>query len=282
MIIQDVIQRIKEYYAGVDFHGNAIGDVKTRDQVLYGDTKQECTGIVTTCYCSINVIKQAIEKKANLIICHESAFYNRGASTESMNRNKTLVEKKRLLEEFGIVVWRNHDYIHSGMKNDQGELTDGIFYGLMKILDWEKYLIAPIRTPMLFDIPETNTKELAALITDKLNLNGIKIIGNENATIKRVLIAEHIMGENDYRIIELIEEQNVDCVLAMECIDFTVASYIKDAAELEQSKVILAIGHFNLEEPGMNYFASLLPSILKEDICSEFVQSGDMYHFVTK
>lgn len=282
MKISEVIQRIKKTYSGVDYFGNPIDEAKTRDQVLYGDVNQECSGIVTTCFCSINVIQTAIKMKANFIICHESAFYNRGASLESMNKNVVLNMKKKYLEDAGIVIWRNHDYIHSGMTTDKGELTDGIFYGLMKILNWQQYLIAPIRTPMLFEIPEIQTEDLCAELVKKLNLNGIKIIGNQHAMIQRVAILEHIMGEDDYKKIEFIQDNDVDCILAMECIDFTVSSYIKDAAELNQSKVILAIGHFNLEEPGMNYLATLIPSILQEDIPVQFVQSGDMYHFYTK
>ncbi|MEG0168439.1 Nif3-like dinuclear metal center hexameric protein [Anaerorhabdus sp.] len=282
MEIKEIIEKVKGFYSGKDYQGNSIDDLKTRDQVLFGDVTQECTGIVTTCYCSIDVIKEAIEHKANLIICHESAFYNRGANTESMNRNKTLVEKRRLLEEHHIVVWRNHDYIHSGMMNEKNELTDGIFYGLMKVLAWDKYLIAPIRTPMLFELPQTNTEDLCRYLIEKLHLNGIKIIGNRNAVIKKVLIAEHIMGEDDYRKIEMIEDHDIDCVIAMECIDFTVSSYIKDAAELGQSKVILAVGHFNVEEPGMDYLAQILKDGIQIDLPVRFVQSGDMYQFITK
>ena len=38
-------------------------------------------------------------------------------------------DKKKLLDETGIVVWRNHDYIHSGIWMEN-QWVDGIFYGL--------------------------------------------------------------------------------------------------------------------------------------------------------
>lgn len=46
----------------------------TRDQILFGDPNQECTGIVVICWANVYVIQAAIEKQANLIICHESLF----------------------------------------------------------------------------------------------------------------------------------------------------------------------------------------------------------------
>lgn len=280
MKINSVIKQIKEYYRGLDFFGNPIDEAKTRDQILFGDANQECTGIITTCYCSMKVIQQAKLRHANLIICHESAFWNRGTTSEKLEKNETLVEKKRQLADSGIVVWRNHDYIHSGMPLEPKLYTDGIFYGFMKIMGWEQYMISSIDRPMVYDVPEQTAKELGEEIITKLHLQGIKVVGDPAIKIKRVMITEHILGEQDHRIIERIEENQVDCVIALECIDFTVASYIKDSAEQGRNKILLAVGHFNVEEPGMNYLASQLPTMLQEEIPAHFVQSGDMYNFI--
>lgn len=47
MLIQTVIDHIKEYHKGV-FEGKQIDEQTTRDKVLYGNPHQECTGIITT------------------------------------------------------------------------------------------------------------------------------------------------------------------------------------------------------------------------------------------
>ena len=65
---------IKAYSRGIDMDGNVIDEKKTRDQVLYGETEKECTGIVTTCFASVDVIRKAHELGANLIIPHEALF----------------------------------------------------------------------------------------------------------------------------------------------------------------------------------------------------------------
>lgn len=140
MKINEVIQKMKKYHRGIA-QGKPIDDATTRDQILYGNPDQECTGIVTTCYASVDVIRKASACGANLIISHEALFWNHGDHTDWLEeaRNKTFLEKKRLLDETGIVVWRDHDYIHSGIPMNGG-YVDGIFHGVMVTLGWEKYL----------------------------------------------------------------------------------------------------------------------------------------------
>ena len=45
-------------------------------------------------------------------------------------------------------------------------------------------------------------------------------------------------------------------------------------------KAILAIGHFNVEEPGMEYMLTYLDEALGEHIPAKFVQATDMYQFI--
>ena len=113
MKINQMIENIKKYHKGY----GTIDEATTRDQILYGDANQECTGVVTTCWASVDVIRFAIEKGANFIICHEALFWNHGDHTDWLeeSKNEVYLEKKQLLDDHGIVVWRNHDYIHSGI-----------------------------------------------------------------------------------------------------------------------------------------------------------------------
>ena len=132
MKISEVIQKMKDYHRGT-VNGVAIDESTTRDKILFGNPDQECTGIVTTCYASVEVIRKARQLNANLIISHEALFWNHGDHTDWLEEteNKTYLEKKKLLEEGNLVVWRDHDYIHSGIPV-HGEYVDGIFYGVMK------------------------------------------------------------------------------------------------------------------------------------------------------
>lgn len=67
MQISQMIENIKKYHKGY----GTIDEATTRDQIPYGDANQECTGVVTTCWASVDVIGFAIEKGALylLVMC---------------------------------------------------------------------------------------------------------------------------------------------------------------------------------------------------------------------
>ena len=199
---------------------------------------------------------------ANFIIVHEALFWNHGDHTDWLVDNNTFIKKKTLLEEHNICVWRNHDYIHSGIPCKEGDYTDGIFYGFMKEMGWDNYLISNIEQPLFFEFPETSVKEFGVMLKNKLNLNGIKVIGKLDSLVKKVWIPGHIDGRNDNNILKTMETENIDTLITLECTDFTVAEYVRDSSMFEIPKTIIVLGHFNAEEPGMKYMLEYLPALL--------------------
>ena len=185
MLISEVIDGVKAF-CGHDW-GGPIMDDTTRDQVLWGPVDVECTGIVTTCFASADVIRQAHARGANLIICHEALFWNHGDHTCWLAGNKTFAAKRALLEECGITVWRLHDHIHSGIPED-GRLVDGIFMGLADKLGWRDYVRGDMARPMEFEIPETSAGELARFLVGRLGLAGTRIVGDADARVRTVLV----------------------------------------------------------------------------------------------
>lgn len=282
MQIQNVIDRIKAYHKG-EWEGKRIDEETTRDKILYGDAKQECTGIVTTCWASVDVIQKAAQQGANLIIAHEALFWNHGDHTDWLleEENHTFLAKKKLLDETGIVVWRNHDYIHSGIPMEDGSYTDGIFYGVACKLGWEAYIRKDIHNPLHFTIPKTTVQELADFLIQRLHLNGVKIIGRTDSVVEKVRIPFHVLGDARDSICEA-DKEDINCFLTMEVVDFTLAEYIRDSSMLGLDKAIIGMGHFNLEEPGMEYMTTYLPQAIGTDVSCTYIQSGDMYEYITK
>lgn len=293
MKIQEVIDRIKKYSRGVSEDGTPINDETTRDQVLFGTTDKECTGIVTTCFASVEVIRKAKELGANLIISHEALFWNHGDHTDWLeeDQNKVYLRKKTLLLEDGITVWRDHDYIHSGLPNGKGGWYDGIFKGFLyetgllenyvpKIGSSVQYRGMPLE--LRFENGIT-VKDLAKKIIDGAGLNGIRTIGNPDTVVHKVAIPMHQIGFADKQTISAINKNDIDCLITMELIDYTTNEYMRDGMMLGDPKAILAVGHFNVEEPGMKYMLQWLPEALETaDIPMTYVQSGDMNTFILK
>ncbi len=283
MLISEVIQNIKSYCKG-SWMGQKIDDEKTRDKVLYGNTDRECTGIVTTIYASVDVIKKAHELGANLIIAHEALLWNHGDHREWLeeSKNRTYLAKKKLMDDYGITVWRFHDYIHSGIPCKDG-YVDGIFYGIAKVTGWDDAIInnSDISGALYLECEPTTPRQVGKLLKEKWNLTGLKCIGNMDARVTKIMICGHVSeGGDSNSLIRKVDENDINLLLPLELIDFTLTEYVKDSGQLGYDRAILAAGHFNLEEPGMKYMEEWIDDALKQHIDTTFVQAGDMYSFM--
>lgn len=86
MKISEIITRMCEESGQICF-GKPIEPATTRDKLLYGDPDQECTGIAISRFASVEVIRQAARKGCNLIVAHESLFWNHGDHIDWLEQN---------------------------------------------------------------------------------------------------------------------------------------------------------------------------------------------------
>lgn len=128
MTIQEILDRVSEYHPdlGEDYHGC--------DEVKFGDCSQECTGIVSALVPTVDVIRRAVELKANLLYVHEPVSYLTPDWPEWKADYKCRIydEKLKLLKENKIVLVRDHDHMHA-------HKPDSIFTGVLKYLGWMEY-----------------------------------------------------------------------------------------------------------------------------------------------
>lgn len=284
MLISEAIQKTKNFCCSIDaFTGNPIDPVTTRDKVTYGNTDQECTGIITCIWPTAHIIDEARKSGANLIITHEALFWNHGDHQDVVANNSAFTAKKELLDNWGGVIWRCHDYIHAGVPvEEDGSMADGIFYGFAWKLGWLGYRTGKLFNSMDYVIPPTPARSLAKQIVKQLGLNGVRVVGDMDASVEHVRIPMHIMGgPGDTATANAMDSERIDALLGMEMIDFTTCQYVRDAAMLGHGKCAIQIGHFNLEEPGMEYMATWLPKALEtEEVPATFVPMGDTYQYV--
>lgn len=281
MKISEIIEKLKAYHPPVD-------ESHTSDTIKFGDPEQECTGVVTTVYASIDVIRKAAELNANLIICHEPLFYSHDDQVDWLEGNTVYEEKAILLAKHNMVVWRDHDRIHGGSPARKRQHLDLVFYGIMQELGWEEYCVGFPKKPLLYEIPETTGRKLAAELVEKLNLSGARIVGDPDAKVRRVFFCEHVtamhfgMHQPDCDAIQEIEKEGYDALIPFEIVDWTLSEYVRDAAQLGRNKVLIEMGHFNVEEAAMKYMLQWLPELLGGSVPVHFVQSGDSYSYVVR
>lgn len=255
----------------------------TVDGVKYGDENAEVTGIMVSCCASIEVIRKAIEQNCNLLIVHEPVFYTHKDQYFWEDSQSAYQQKLRILRENHITVYRDHDQIHM-------QKPDGISYGIMKELGWEEYLVSPAEndlefTHILYRLPRTTLHELADFLKQKMNLKTIRVIGNLDAEIEKVMFCGHILPVEagtyeEHEFTDVIQNNEADVLIPGELIDWTTASGIRDAGQLGLNKAIMEVGHFNSEELGMKYFAGLLRQEVPADLPVLFTAAADMYQYL--
>ncbi len=253
MKIQEIIDRLIAWHQPYE-------NPKTRDTIKCGDPNQECTGIAITCYASVEVIEQTIANGCNLLIAHESIYYGDGYALEQFQGLKGFEAKKKMIEDSGIVIFRDHDHMHGKGKPWVPERVrnDYIYYGIMKESGLEPYVIGDIMKPLRYQIPPCTAEVLAETLMEKMNLNGVRIVGDPATVITEIFFCEHCSGDkgDDQRILEV---GNANCIIPLEICDYTMTTYVRDCNAAGDAKVILEFGHFNMEELGMKYMQKWLP-----------------------
>jgi putative NIF3 family GTP cyclohydrolase 1 type 2 len=237
----------------------------TVDVIKEGDPLTPITGIVTCMFATMDVLKQAVFKNCNLIVVHEPLYYNHLDNTTMFENDPVFLEKKRFINDHKLVIWRFHDYIHS-MK------PDGIETGMVTKLGWKNYLVKG--TTNQFVMPETTLNELLKSLKRKFPKNAFYVVGKPDMKLSNVRLAVGAPGSATH--IRLLEDKNVDVVLAGEAQQWETYEYMRDAVDQGRNKAIVFLGHFSSEELGMDYCASWLKSFIK-NVPVYFIEGGPSF-----
>lgn len=237
----------------------------TVDIIKEGNPETPVTGIVTTMFATMEVLKKAVAEKCNLIIVHEPLYYNHLDQTSQFQNDPVYLEKSRYIKDNKLIIWRFHDYIHR-IK------PDGIMSGMVNKLNWEKYVVNGNLSQYL--IPETTLEGLLKYLKQIFPSNAFYIVGNKDLKLSRVRFAAGAPGSSSH--IRLLQDENVDVVLAGESPQWETYEYMRDAVSQGKPKAIIFLGHVSSEEAGMDYCASWLKTFIK-DTPVKFIESGAAY-----
>lgn len=237
----------------------------TVDVLKEGDPKTQVKGIITCMFATMDVLKQAVAENCNLIIVHEPLYYNHLDETEKLQNDPVFLEKRKYITDHQLVIWRFHDYIHT-MR------PDGIEMGMVAKLGWKNYLVKG--TTDQFLLPEITLKELLKNLKQVFPKNAFYVIGNPDMKLTKVILAAGAPGSTTH--IRLLEDKNVDVVLAGEAQQWETYEYTRDAVDQGRKKAIIFLGHINSEEAGMDYCAKWLKTFLK-NMPINYVESGSSF-----
>jgi putative NIF3 family GTP cyclohydrolase 1 type 2 len=237
----------------------------TVDVIKAGDPQTTVNGIATTMFGTMDVLKKAVGLKCNLIIVHEPVFYNHRDETKQFEDDQVFLEKKKYIDDHKLVIWRFHDYIHRMQ-------PDAINYGMTLKLGWLKYVTGD--NSNRFVLPETTLKEVLQSLKKVFPKNAFNVIGDPEMKLTRVFFSAGAPGSAAH--IRMLEDSNVDLVIAGEVPQWETYEYVRDAVSQGRKKAIIFLGHLSSEEAGMEYCAQWLKGFIK-NIPIHFVESGPSY-----
>jgi putative NIF3 family GTP cyclohydrolase 1 type 2 len=214
----------------------------TVDTLKSGSPDTVVTGVLTTMFATIDMIRKAIDLGANFIIAHEPTFYNHEDNTDWLKNDDVYQYKADLLKQHNIAVWRNHDYIHT-------HKPDGVTKAQLEQLEWTQY--ADKDTPNILTLPGSSLKGLVGHLKQKLNIQMVRYVGEPGQECKRVLFMPGAPG--GMRQIQGIQKVKPDVLVCGELSEWETAEYVRDAQAKGDKLSLVVLGHIASEEWGSQF-----------------------------
>lgn len=239
-------------------------DGRTCDTCKAGDLDGEIRGVAVSMFATPEVIRACAAMNANCLIVHEPTYYNHWDDHIPFAIGE---EKRRLIEECGLTIFRFHDHAHA-MEPDliyEGELRALGLAGRRE----EQSGFAINR--FVLDEPMT-ARELARVIEEKLGIRHVRIAGSADAPGRRLSCSFGTPGH-------LAEELEAnDFVLTGEICEWADGQLARDYAQLGYNKAILVMGHIGSERDGMRYLVELLKEKYPA-IGAQYIECGEVYQY---
>jgi putative NIF3 family GTP cyclohydrolase 1 type 2 len=229
----DAIQRIQHRYS-VTLPSNTVDTVKA------GDPSTFVTGIAVTFLDTMDVLREAARRGANLVITHEPTFYNHLDDTTFFAADPVYREKLAFIQQHHMVVYRLHDQIHD-------VTPDPVATALIQALGWQSYSEAS--NPFRATIPTTTLASLSVELAKKLNVRTVRAIGDPNLTIVHPAILPGASGLQ--KQVLALGSDDVEVLIVGEAAEWEAVEYVRDASAQGRHKAMIVLGHEVSEEPGM-------------------------------
>jgi putative NIF3 family GTP cyclohydrolase 1 type 2 len=258
MSASQVVERIKERLAAE----GVVWGPSSFDGFHLGDPDTLITGIATTFQPTLDVLQRAAAAGKNLVISHESTWWDGFDPYESLVNDPVCRAKVQFGEQHKMVVWRIHDHWHR-------RKPDPIFIGLAKKLAWADYYDA-VNRPRHYTIPEMTLEQVGRHIQNRLGTKNVVVVGARDLKVRTVGDCAHVLSS------VLPSLRLYDVALVGETPQHDTYEYVRDAMALGESKGVVMISHEALEEWGMEICAEWLKPLVPE-LPVEFVPAGDPF-----
>jgi putative NIF3 family GTP cyclohydrolase 1 type 2 len=243
----EIIDRIKSHL-GVPWR-----DATYRDTFKTGGPDTEVTGIATTAFVTLDVIRKASAAGLNMIVPHEDTFWNDRDDQAVVTGDALYKAKLELLTTHNVVVFRIHDHMHA-------QRPDFTYVGSARAIGLDPTQEDPPGSHR-FVIPETTLGALAASVAQRSGSRALRVVGDPKARVSRIRLgvgyASPPINAPDIDVLISGEQQESDGT-------FDSQPYALDAVTLGIAKGIILLGHTVSEEAGMLEMAQWIKAFVPE------------------
>ena len=238
----------------------------TCDTLKAGNPNVETSKVAVSMFATPEVVKQAKEWGAQLLIVHEPTYYNH---MDEHSDEKLECEKRKFIEDSGITIYRFHDHPHY-------TTPDIIAAGQLRAFD----LKGTIEYTDVFDLVRVHLDEpmtpveLAKRIEERCGIKHLRICGARDA---KCTVVSGMFGTPGKVFAEL-KNDKCEILLTGEACEWRLGEYARDAAQLGYKKALIIMGHIGSERDGMIYTRDLLKKQCPE-LDVRYFECGEVYTY---
>lgn len=235
------------------------------DTCKAGDPDVDVSRVAVTMFPTPDVIRQAKEWGAQLLIVHEPAYYNH---MDVHSEEKLECEKRKRIEDSGLTIFRYHDHAHwttpdvicAGEVKYMGLSGTAVYSGF----DLVRFTLDQAMTPV----------EIAATLEKNLGIKHIRICGSRDALCTKISGMFGAPGG----VFEELKSESSQVILVGETSEWCLGEYARDAAQMGYAKALLILGHEGSERAGMIYTADLLREMYPA-LDVKYIDCGEVYTY---
>ncbi len=239
----------------------------TVDSVKAGDPSRNLTRAAIAMFATPDVIREAADWGAELLIVHEPVFYNHEDVFDP--KDALMAKKAELFRKAGLCVYRFHDHPHC-MENDMIDVGTIQSSGLDGTVTGKPFWAV---TEFRLNSPMT-ARELARTLEKNLGTEHIRIAGSMNSPGRNIAFACGTPGHLD----EMLLGNEIDFIVTGEICEWASGERARDLSRLGGGKAMLVLGHCISERAGMRLLCDILRKKYKSPEFRYF-ECGGLYSY---
>lgn len=257
--IQEFFQSLLPYWQYPD---------DTVDTIKSGNPDDEVTGIAIG-WMSYNwALNRAVELGCNVFITHEPTYYNHYDNDPDVFEFSEVQEKRRFIEDNGLVIIRCHDLWDSikriGIPDSWGD-----YLGFENPIEGNEHI-------RIYQIQPQSALQVAQLVADRTRYFGqsaVQLIGPDDKSITRLSIGTGAITP----YLKIVRKYKVDLAI---CTDDGI-DYWKDGAfAIDMGIPIVVVNHPVSEEFGIYHLAELIKENFPQ-VAVHYIPQNCMYRLVS-